>query len=134
MLSGSEWPNPIASCAGYERIVGLPVTLQTGGRLVLHFYSLRDETSGRTLDACGFDAFSYCNSNRLQRKRARELLDAFGAVVIIPRKPLLPKHQYGVVMQTSQGRFAWSFKIENAAEIEPAQVQQKAIRQIAATR
>ncbi|MBV8771091.1 MAG: hypothetical protein JO166_02005 [Deltaproteobacteria bacterium] len=67
--------------------MGLPVTLQTGGRLLLHFDSLRDEASGQMLDVCGFDAFSYRNPNLLQRKRGRELLNAFGAVVMIPRKP-----------------------------------------------
>jgi hypothetical protein len=134
MLSGSEWPNPIASCAGYKRPVGFPITLQTGRQLLLHFHSLRDAASGHELEVCGVDTLSYRNSNASQRKRGSELLNAFGAVVMIPRKPLLPNHQYVVVMRTSRGSFQWSFKVESAAEIEPAQIQQKAIKQVAATR
>jgi hypothetical protein len=132
-LSGSEWPNPIASCAGYQRPVGLPITLQTGGRLVLQSYSLRDQTSGLKLDACGFDAFSYRNGSAVERKRGRELLNAYAAVVLIPRKPLLPGRQYRIVMQTSQGRLEWAFRV-NAAEIEPTQTRRTSIRQVATTR
>jgi hypothetical protein len=133
-LSGSEWPNPIGSCPGYERPVGLPITLQTGSPLVLQFFSIRDQTSGHELETCGFDALGYRNSNALQRKRGRELLNAYGAVVLIPRNPLLFGHQYRVTTQTSQGRLAWAFRVEEAADVGLPQAPRTAIRQVAATR
>jgi hypothetical protein len=127
-LSGTEWPNPIAGCARYERPVGLPITLQTGRRLVLRSYSLHDQTLDHELEACGFDSASYRNSDPIQQKRGRELLNAYGAVVLIPRTPLSSGHRYRVTLQTSRGRFEWSFGLEDAAEVETAQAQRTATR------
>jgi len=127
-LSGTEWPNPMAGCAGYERPVGFPITLQTGRRLGLRSYSLHDQTLDGALEACGFDAASYRSSDPIQQKRGRELLDAYGAVVLIPRTPLSSGHRYRVTLQTSRGRFEWSFGLEDAAEVETAQAQRTAIR------
>jgi hypothetical protein len=133
-LGGSEWPNPIASCAGYQRPVGLPITLQTGRLILLQSYSLSDQTSGDAVCACGFDAASYRNSDATEQKRGHELLDAYGAVMLIPRKPLVLGRQYRVSMQTSQGNFEWAFRLGDAAEIETAQTHRAAIKQLAASR
>jgi hypothetical protein len=80
------------------------------------------------LEACGFDSASYRNSDPIQQKRGRELLNAYGAVVLIPRTPLSSGHRYRVTLQTSQGRFEWSFGLEDAAEVETAQAQRTATR------
>jgi hypothetical protein len=123
-LTGSEWPNPIAGCAGYERPVGWPITLQVGQRLVLQSYSLRDQTLEQALEACGIDGVSYRNSDAKQQKRGRELLNAYGAVVLIPRKPLSAGHEYRVTMQTSRGSFEWAFGLKDAkdaGDVETAQ-------------
>jgi hypothetical protein len=114
-LRGSEWPDPIAGCAGYQRPVGVPITLQVGRRVILRSYSLRDQSSEQKLKVCGFDAASYLNSNPMQLRRGRELLNAYGAVVLIPRQPLASGHKYRVVVQTSFGKFEWSFAIKDAA-------------------
>jgi hypothetical protein len=133
-LSGSEWPNPIASCAGYERPVGLPITLQLGRRIVLQSYSVRDQTSGAALDACGFDGASYRNPDATQQRRGRELLNAYGAVVLIPHKPLSAGHQYQVMIQTSRASFEWAFRLRDAAGVATAQARRSEIRQVAASR
>ncbi len=133
-MSGLEWPNPIAGCAGYRRSVGLPITLQIGHRLLLESYSLRDQTSEQALEACGFDAAGFRGSDATQQKRGRELLSAYGAVVLIPRNPLSRGHEYHVGMRTSQGSFEWDFGLKDAAEFETAQAKQTATRQVAATR
>jgi hypothetical protein len=133
-LAGSEWPNPIASCVGYRRPVGLPITLQTNHQFLLQSYSLYDQTSSETLEACGFDASSYHNSDATQQKRGCELLDAYGAAILIPRVPLSFGHEYRVTMRTSRGRFEWSFRLKDAGEVETAQAQRTATRQVAATR
>jgi hypothetical protein len=134
VLRGSEWPNPVAPCAGYERPTGLPITLQIGRRLVLQSYSLRDRATSDRLQACGFDALTYRNPDALQQKRGRELLTAYGAVVVIPRKPLLSGHQYLVTAQTSLGRFEWAFTVNAAAKVHPIQAERTPTRQLAATR
>jgi hypothetical protein len=133
-LRGSEWPNPVAPCAGYERPVGLPITLQFGRRFVLQSYSLRDKWSGDALASCGFDALTYRNPDALQQKRGRELLTAYGAIVLIPRKPLLSGHQYLVFARTSLGRFEWAFTVNAGAEVHPIQAERTGTRELAATR
>ncbi|MBV8847547.1 MAG: hypothetical protein JO307_32450, partial [Bryobacterales bacterium] len=62
-MGGSEWPNPIAGCSGYEPPLGIPVTLQTGRRLTLYSYGLRDLSTNQSVAICGFDATRYTNSN-----------------------------------------------------------------------
>jgi hypothetical protein len=128
-LRGSEWPNPIASCAGYEHPLGLPITLQSGRRLILRWYSLRDETSGSALEVCGCDAASYRNSDPTQQKRGRELLNAYGAILLIPRNPLSLGHQYRVTIQTSQGPFEWAFAVKGALEAATAEAKWMDCRQ-----
>jgi hypothetical protein len=134
-LTGSEWPNPIAGCAGYERPFGLPITLQVSQRLVLQSYSLRDQTREQSLQACGFDGVSYRDSDVTQQRRGRELLNAYGAVVLIPRKPLSAGHEYRVTMQTSRGSFEWAFGLKgakDAVDVETAQTPPAATRQVLA--
>ncbi len=107
-MSGLEWPNPIAG--------------------------LRDQTSEQALEACGFDAAGFRGSDATQQKRGRELLSAYGAVVLIPRNPLSRGHEYHVGMRTSQGSFEWDFGLKDGAEFETAQAKQTVTRQVAATR
>jgi hypothetical protein len=130
--SAAEWPDPIAGCAGYQRPVGLPITLQLGRRLLLQSYSLHEQSTARALEACGFDAASYRNSNATQQKRGRELLNAYGALVLIPRKPLSSGHEYRVTVQTSQGRFEWGFGPNDAPNVKPARVRRAATKQVLA--
>jgi len=132
-LSGSEWPNPIAGCAGYQRPVGLPITLQIGRPLLLRSYSLQDQSFGNVLEACGFDAISYRNSDATQQKRGRELLKAYGAIALIPREPLPFGHQYRVRIETSRGSFEWSFAVKSVVKDEPARIRRGTVRQVAAT-
>ena len=134
MLSGSEWPNPIAACHGFERPVGLPITVQTGHRIALHHSSICDNASHEIIETCGLDAATYRNSDSVQQKRGRELLNAYGAVMLIPRRPLSFGHQYSVAVQTSQGNFDWSFEVKPAAEMETAQTQRTSLTQATVTR
>jgi hypothetical protein len=122
VLSGGEWPNPIAGCAGYQRPVGLPITLQGGRGLVLRSYLLRDQTSDLALDACGFDAVTYRNRDATQQRRGRELLKAYGAAVLVPRSPMLLGHQYRVDIDTSEGAFDWSFRLIRRSSVPPPRV------------
>ncbi len=87
---GLESPDPLESCPGYSRPVGLPLTLQLG-RLVdtkLTAHSLTED--GKPIEHCAFDADSYRNHiHSLQQFGHWNLRDA-GAVVIVPRSPLQP--------------------------------------------
>lgn len=106
-----EWPNPLTSCPGYTTPTGVPITLQLGidTSAVLQSYSL--EKNGAPVEACGFDAGSYRNPDPISVKRARSGLRHFGAVIIVPRKPLVPGATYLVRATVSGTPYAWSFTV-----------------------
>jgi len=106
---GLEAPDPLASCPGYERPVGLPITLQIG-RLVdtkLSAHSLMED--GKPIEHCAFDAPSYRNQNGTGQEFGRWNLRNAGAVVIIPRSPLRLGSRYSVSITANDKTYAWSF-------------------------
>ena len=58
---GLQAPDPLASCPGYARPVGLPITLQIGrdADAKLSAHSLTQD--GKPIESCAFDAPSYRN-------------------------------------------------------------------------
>jgi hypothetical protein len=89
---------------------------------LLRTFALRDATAAEYLTACGFDTDSYRNQDKTQERRGRELLDAYGAAILIPRYPLISGHKYLVSMRTSQGDFEWGFGLK-PTELETAQTE-----------
>ncbi|MGB9382008.1 FHA domain-containing protein [Candidatus Binatus sp.] len=111
---GVETPDPLASCSGYTRPVGLPITLQIG-RLVntrLSAHSLTED--GKPIEYCAFDAPGYRNPNATAQEYGRWSLRASGAVVIVPRAPLQPGSLYAVSITTNDTTYAWSFTAAEA--------------------
>jgi uncharacterized protein YkwD len=109
-----EWPNPLTSCPGYSIPSGLPITLQIGANVdaKLTAYSLvatSGAAAGTVEPACGFDATSYTNPDRLAQDIARGGLKGFGEVIVVPRKPLSSAAQYRVEMTVNGKRNEWSF-------------------------
>lgn len=110
----AEWPDPLTSCGGYVPPAGLPVTLQLGPMVtpVISSYSLtRDGDPPATVEACGIDVNSYSNPDAATQTIARELLREYGAVVIVPRKPLTVG-RYSVALRASGRDYAWSFAVK----------------------
>ena len=108
---GVESPDPLASCSGYERPVGLPITLQIG-RLVdtkLSAHSLTQD--GKPIEYCAFDAPSYRNENPTAQEYGRWNLRGSGAVVLVPRAPLQPGARYAVSITANDATYAWSFTV-----------------------
>ncbi len=108
---GVESPDPLESCSGYDRPVGLPITLQIG-RLVdtrLSAHSLTED--GKPIEYCAFDAPSYRNGNATAQEYGRWNLRASGAVVIVPRNPLRPGSRYAVSITAHDTTYAWSFTV-----------------------
>lgn len=108
-----EWPSPLTACAGFSLPAGLPLTLQLGSFVdtKLSGYSLSREGSSATpLEVCAFDATSYINPKGNELERARTILRARGAVVLIPRYPLQPGRY--TVSITVDREYKWSFTIE----------------------
>ncbi len=107
--AGLEAPDPLASCPGFERPVGLPITLQIG-RLAdtkLTAHSLMED--GKPIEHCAFDAPSYRNPNPTAQEYGRWNLRNATAVVIIPRLPLRPGSHYSVSITANNKTYAWSF-------------------------
>ena len=130
-MAGVEWPNPIAGCGGYRTPTGLPISLQTGRSLALRSYTLNDETSNESITVCAFDAAGYRDPDPIQQKRGRELLNAYGAIVLVPQNPLRFGHQYRVAVSTSRGDFAWSFTISAPPPVEETRAERAAVRPLA---
>ena len=108
---GVEAPDPLASCPGYERPVGLPITLQIG-RLVatkLSAHSLTED--GKPIEHCAFDAPSYRDPNMTAQEYGRWNLRNESAVVIVPREALRSGSQYAVSITANGKIYAWSFKV-----------------------
>jgi hypothetical protein len=66
---------------------------------------------GAKLEACGFDASSYRNSNGFDRARVVENLRGEGAIVIVPKAPLEAGGRYNVVATVNGRDYRWSFAI-----------------------
>jgi hypothetical protein len=106
-----EWPNPLTSCPGYLSPAGLPITLELGHMLVPAFSdcSVKRVDNGTALEACAFNASTYVNPDPAAQAAARAILEDFGAIIIVPRRPLSPGHY--AVSVTAGGRYSWSFSV-----------------------
>jgi hypothetical protein len=108
-----EWPDPLSACPGYAAPSGLPITLEFGALANPRFsgYTLTlNGTAPAAIEACGFDANSYRSSEPAADRRARQTLRDSGAVVVIPRDPLLPGN-YTVSIAAAGRQYSWSFTV-----------------------
>ncbi|HYK65792.1 MAG TPA: CAP domain-containing protein, partial [Patescibacteria group bacterium] len=113
---GLEVPDALASCNGYERPVGLPITLEIG-RLVqtkLTDHSLTED--GKPVESCAFDAPGYSNAIPSEQEYGRWNLRNAGAIVLVPRAPLRPGSRYHVSITTNDVTYAWSFTAAKSSE------------------
>jgi hypothetical protein len=106
-----EWPDPLTSCSGYAAPAGLPVTLELGHLIApeVSDYSIRNADSGALIQACALDANNYVNPDAAAQSAARAVLKDFGAVIIVPRRPLA-KGRYTVTVTAGQ-EYSWTFSI-----------------------
>jgi len=107
----AEWPDPLTSCHDYTPPAGLPITLELGHLIVPEFsdYSITNVDDGALIEACAFDANTYVNPDTSAQTTARTVLRDFGAIVIVPRRPL-PPSRYKVTVSAGQG-YSWSFSV-----------------------
>jgi len=107
IMEGSEWPNPLDACPGYQFPAGVPITVQTGADVnaFLQSFEVRDATTGQEVAACGFD------SRTFPGEHGRQVLLSYGAVVVMPRAPLTPGHAYRVKIVTRLQVYSWDFQV-----------------------
>lgn len=104
----------LRSCPDGTAPRGYPITLQTGQWQTprLQSYQLkREDAAGNVtrVAVCGFDAGSYTSRDAAVQLLGRLLLKVFGAVVIIPRRPLAVPARYDVVLVVDGRTHRWSF-------------------------
>jgi hypothetical protein len=106
---GVESPDPLASCSGYARPVGLPITLQLG-RLADPRLSKESLTeNGRPIEHCAYDSHSYRNSIGSEQEWGRWALRNSGGIIVVPRAPLVAGALYAVSITTRNRTYDWSF-------------------------
>ena len=111
--SGVEFPNPLASCPGYEMPVGLPITLQLGRLFDAQLTAHSLTVDGAVIDSCAFDAHGYQNPDAAAQEYGRWALRSSGAVVLIPRVPLNPGKRYSVSITAHGQVYGWTVRVGN---------------------
>lgn len=108
--NGSEFPNPLTSCAGYSAPSGPPIYLFLGNGSVTPQVTAHSFRQGNQfLDHCLFDETSYANPNRSIQDLGRWALGSRDAVVLMPRQPLSPGATYTVSITTNGRTHTWNF-------------------------
>ena len=111
-----EAPDPLSSCPGYKVPIGLPITVQLGSgyRGRMQSYSLSGPSG--PVETCAFDWLTYRNPDTNTQEHAREILRAFGAIVLIPRQPMA-NGVYKVAISTGRQNLAWSFTVDQPSSL-----------------
>lgn len=118
----TEYPEPTASCEGYEKPTGPPLILQLGaGQLTPNVTDFRVIVDGAEVEACAFDETNYSNRIDHAQTRGRQLLDWRDAVVLIPRQPFHVGQVVEAEVTANGTTYSWSFTTANAPyiDIEP---------------
>jgi hypothetical protein len=116
-----EYPSVLDSCSGYTLPVGLPITVQAGRNHVLQLKSFSLSGAGGAVEACGFDPFTYHSPDPGEVQHVQKQLGMFGAIVIVPRRPLADG-PYTVSVTTETQTLVWNFSVKNARAISRERV------------
>lgn len=113
--SSDEYPDPLTSCAGYVAPAGLPLIVQMGdGGTVPRVNESSIAEEGRPLDHCVFDQSSYRNRDVGQQRLGRAILASRNAIVLIPRRPLVPGSMYRAIVKVNGRSIHWHFGVSRS--------------------
>ena len=107
----AEWPNPASACEGYTMPVGLPITLQLGPGIDARLVSYALKRDGEDIESCGVDADGYAKEGGPQSALMSNAMREAGAIVIVPRSPLVPGAPYQVSVTANDKQYEWSFSV-----------------------
>jgi hypothetical protein len=107
----AEWPDPLATC-GYHAPTGTPITLQIGGKTPARIGEFSLSRNGSMVPSCAFDASTYKSSDPVALERVKKQLAHFGAIVVVPKEPLVPGATYAVKIAASGQNYSWWFAVE----------------------
>lgn len=112
-FDSGEWPNPLASCPGYQAPTGIPITLQLGGPATPKIQSATLTSNQQQLESCAFDASNYRGDDETQTETGRAVLEGYGAMVLIPRTRLHSGASYEVSIVADGKSYQWAFQVGN---------------------
>lgn len=114
---GSENPNPLTSCPGWTSASGLPILMRRGVPTEVAQATMVDST-GAAQTLCILTAATYANRDPGTRDYVRFGLAQDGAVVLIPKKPLVPGRSYTMnVVLTDGVTVRWTFAVSTDSSI-----------------
>jgi uncharacterized protein YkwD len=107
-----EYPDPLASCAGYTRPAGAPIMIQTGlGGGTPNVTSFLLTEDGNQIPACMFHEGTYTNPDPVAQASGRGILNVRDAIVILPQKPLKVGSVYAVSVSIDSVPYGASFTV-----------------------
>ncbi|MFT5194490.1 MAG: hypothetical protein ACI9EW_001946 [Cellvibrionaceae bacterium] len=105
----SDFPEPTASCPGYEKPIGPPLVLQIGdGSLTPKVTSFRVTVDGFEVPACAFDETNFIGRDGVEQTVGRELLASRDAIVLILERPLLAGSVVEATVTANGKTYKWS--------------------------
>jgi hypothetical protein len=119
-LDARSQPNPLTSCPGYTTPAGAPIWLELGASATgdqdvkSNSHSLED--NGVPVESCEIDSSNYSNPDGYFQPAFRDVLNATGAVLLIPKEPLKPGHTYTVEIAADSQQYKWSFSVAPGAK------------------
>jgi hypothetical protein len=90
----------------------LPITLQIGGPAPAQLQEVSLTRNGTAVATCAFDASSYKSADPVALERVKKQLAHFGAIVMVPKEPLVPGATYSVKIAASKQTYSWWFAVE----------------------
>lgn len=108
--SGNEFPDPLQACPGYTTPVGLPLFVEVGGNVATTATAASVTGNGTTLQSCVIDSNNSAVGSNLTTR---------GAVIIIPRQPLIAGVQYVVNVTVNGTPYTWTFTVNASGTVIP---------------
>lgn len=108
--SGNEFPDPLQACPGYAMPVGLPIFVEVGGNVATTATNSSLTSNGIALPQCTVDSNNSAVGSNLTYR---------GAVLIIPRTPLVPGQQYTAAVTVNGTAYTWTFGVSTGGTISP---------------
>ncbi len=108
---GSEYPDPLTSCPGYQVPSGLPLLVMHSADTVVTGHSLKQGDT--VLDSCLITESNYANPDAGARSLGRNILAILDTVIIVPKQPLEEGGSYTASVTSALSSKTWSFSVYN---------------------
>jgi hypothetical protein len=133
--SQGERPNPIASCPTFDptQRTGLPLIVTTGTYADTTASNATITEDGQPVNVCAYGSTQYVNTSGgtinyttgpvSEQDVGRSILKGYGAVFIVPQKPLNPGKTYAVSVNVNGQPISWSFKTSSSLKTQSINTQ-----------